>query len=362
MLWFSVLGVVMRVDIIDSNITSDGHSILQYILENDNGIVVEIITQGAAITKFLAPDKNGKMENIVLCYDDVEQYIKNADCLGAIAGRTAGRISGASFTINNQKYELESNEGNNVLHGGKSAFHLKNWYSKTIDEKDRVGVELSHISPDGEGGYPARIETKVVYYLDNSDTLHMDIFATTDGDTLFDVANHSYFNLDARLECEQSNFDRYTSIDNHKLQIHSSKFIPVRMDGCAMGMIAGVDGTAFDVRSLTRLADRIHADETQIKRRGGYDHPFLLDVNNGDDAENIANITLVSEDSGRILTITTDREAVVVYTANHLSHRAICFETQSIPDAINHRAYDCRLLTKKQPYHSHTKYNINLLK
>ncbi len=353
----------------DTGFNNDGKEIIKYILENDNDVSVEIISQGCAITKFLSPDKNGVLENIVLSYPILEQYIDNPDCMGAIGGRTIGRISGASFEIHGNRYELQPNEGNNLLHGGQTAFHLRNWHSSIMTSydkevelgQDEVGVKFTHTSPNGEGGYPGEVCTRVYYRLDNHNTLHMDIYANSTEDTIFDVANHSYFNV-ANQHSKNlmiSHWEKYSNIGEQYVRVAASKFIPVCADGCPMGMIAGVDGTAFDLRHITKLQTGIMADETQIKRRGGYDHPLLFDKNLTKECE--YPIQLVDKISGRMLSIRTTAEAVVIYTANHLSHAGICFETQGIPDAINHKSFDVKLLTPTSPYHSYTSYHVSVL-
>ncbi len=328
-----------------TGIINDGFEIIRYILSNNNGISVEIISQGCAITKFIAPDRNNNFDNIVLAYPNISYYIDNIDCFGAIVGRTAGRISNATFVIDENKYTLNPNEYNNLLHGGESAFHLKNWSSEEFTLGDSVGVKFTHISPDGEAGYPANVKTEVVYLLDNN-CLDMKITATADKKTVYDVANHSYFNLN------QSGED---DILEHGLYIDGSHFVPVNSSGCPMGLIAGVDGTSFDFRNKIKIINAVDINEIQIKRRNGIDHPILLNENKS------PQIMLYNETVGRKISIWTDRQSAVVYTGNHIKYRGICFETQSIPDAINHRGFDFELLTPTKPYYSNTKYYVDVL-
>ncbi len=330
-----------------TGIMNGNTEIMRYILTNDNGIVVEVISQGASITKIITPDRYGNFENIVLSYPRVIDYIKNRDCFGAVVGRTAGRISNAKFIIDGKKYELYPNENNNLLHGGESAFHLKNWDSELIESADGVGVRLYYISPDGEGGYPAEVRTEVVYFLNNDNVLDMKISATSSVKTVYDATNHSYFNLNQYKEKD---------ILEHYLKIDGTHFVPLKADGCPMGLIAGVDGTSFDFRKNIKIINAINIDETQIKRRKGIDHPIL--INKQEEPQ----IQLYSEVTGRKLSIWTNRRAAVVYTANHLQYKGIAFEVQDVPDAINHRGLDFELLSPDNPYFSHTKYYLDMCK
>lgn len=312
-------------------------------LKNDRGIQVDLLSVGATIEKFLVPNLYGQIDNIVLSYQDPLDYVKNTDCLGSVLGRTAGRISNSRFCIGGKWYFCEPNEGRHLLHGGKSGFHLKNWKTTSFQRENAIGVRFSLSSFDGEGGYPGEVSIEVTYMLDNQNVLSMELEGKTSQPTILNLANHSYFNLSG---------NKKNTIFDHQLQICASQFAPVDVEGCPMGLLAGVDGTAFDFRQRKKIESGICANETQIKRRGGYDHPLLLK------RQDHAQIHLIHDKTKRHLSIWTDQESVVLYTANHLGHMGVCFETQALPDGINHKGFPFQLVTPDKLYVSKTHYKI----
>ena len=213
-------------------------------------------------------NKDGLAENIVLGYDSVADYVQNADYFGSIVGRTAGRISGGQFELDGNVYELDKNEHNYNLHAGRAGLHIRNWKSEVIERESEAGVVFTLESPDGEGGYPGNVALKVTYLLDNESTIHLTYEGITDMPTILNMTNHTYFNLSG---------DKNRQVFNHRLQIKAQQFAPIQENGCPVGLLAGVDGTAFDFRVEKSIGQDIGANETQIMRGGGFDHPFLLE-------------------------------------------------------------------------------------
>jgi len=172
----------------------------QFCLMNDNGMVVRLLNFGGIITDIFAPDKDGKLENVVLGYNDYQDYETDTNFFGAIIGPVAGRIENANFSLNSNKYLLEKNDGGNHLHGGTNGFHRVIWEADTFQTDDAIGVKLSHKSKDGENGYPGNINVTVTYTLNNANQLILDYSATIDKKTYLTLTNHSYFNLSGDLK------------------------------------------------------------------------------------------------------------------------------------------------------------------
>lgn len=336
----------MRVNRASTGVELDGFDIERVIVENDKGVKVELLSVGCVIEALHVPDKKGHAENIVLKYNTVKDYLDNPDYFGSIVGRTAGRISEGKFELDGQTYELDKNEQNYNLHAGRAGLHVRNWRTEIIKEADCAGALFTLRSPDGEGGYPGNVELKVTYLLDQENTLHMTYEGITDAPTIINMTNHSYFNLSGNLNKQ---------VFDHRLQINAQQFAPIQENGCPVGLLAGVDGTAFDFRTEKSVGQDIGANETQIMRGGGFDHPFLLEKS----VE--AQICLTHLESGRRLSVWTDQDAVVVYTANHLDHKAICLETQNLPDHVNKRGFPFKAVTPEAPYKARTKIFIECL-
>src|SRR5262249_37873731 len=199
--------------------TQDGQSVDLYTLINANGSKVKITNYGCIVTLIEVPDKNGKPDDVVLGFDNLDEYLKGHPFFGAIAGRYANRIGKARFTLNGKEYQLAANNGENSLHGGKRGFDKYVWAAIEVPAKNGVALELTHTSPDGDEGYPGRLTAKVVYTFTNDNELRMDYTATTDKDTVVNLTNHTYFNLAGEGKGDilghqlMLNADRYTPVD-----------------------------------------------------------------------------------------------------------------------------------------------------
>ena len=334
----------MKLDRSSTGIQLDGFDIERIQLHNDKGIQVDVLSVGCVIEALMVPDNKGNFENIVMRYNTVQEYIKNQDYFGSIVGRTAGRISDAKFKLGGKLFELDKNDQNYNLHAGNAGLHTRNWNVKPIEEKDAVGVEFSLKSFDGEGGFPGNVNLKVTYLLNNDNTLKLMYEGDTDEPTVLNMTNHTYFNLSGNLNKQ---------VYDHRLKISAEQFAPIQENGCPVGLLAGVDGTAFDFRDEKTVGQDIGANETQIMRGGGFDHPFLLEKTDA------PQINLYHPESGRRLDVWTDQDAVVMYTANHLDHKAICLETQNLPDHVNKKGFPFEAITPEKPYKAVTKIFIS---
>jgi aldose 1-epimerase len=337
---------------------NDNKIVHSFTLINDHGVEMTCINYGCIITKIITPDKNGALENVVLGYDSLNEYVNGSSFFGAIVGRVAGRIKGGSFDLNGKTYSLAKNENSNHLHGGIKGFDKVVWNAMIIKNDTEVGVEFTYISKDGEEGYPGNLKITVTYILNNDNELSIQYTGISDADTLVNVTNHSYFNLSGNARRD---------ILNHSLMIKSDKFLELNNELLPTGEMLAVEGTPFDFTTERLINTGVISEHPQNKLAGeGYDHPFLLNTNHDEE------IVLKEPENGRTLTIETDETGVVVYSGNQLTaegeirgvpsrkYLGICLETQGLPDAIHHPHFPSWILEKDQQYSSVTKYKFGI--
>lgn len=304
------------------------------ILTNNRGMTVSFLNYGGIITEISVPDRNGNMENVVLAYGDHETYLSNPGFFGAIIGRVAGRVQGASFKIDGTTYNIEANEGRHSLHGGSTGFQQAIWNVETFETNDEVYAKLSHVSPDGEGGFPGNVEAEVMYTLNNKNQFIISYTFHTDKKTPLTLTNHTYFNLSGNAK---------NTINNHEVTLNSSQFVELDEELIPTGKILNVEGSTFDFRNGQNLENGIQSDSDQNKIVGnGYDHFFIFDK----EVENM--IFVKEEESGRTLSVQTNQPGVVMYTGNHLEeglpltenktrkYLGLCLETQGSPASLHH--------------------------
>jgi aldose 1-epimerase len=325
---------------------------------SDGAFEARIATYGGILVSMKAPDRNGKSADVVLGFDDVDGYFANfngsADAFfGALIGRYANRIAHGSFTLDEQKYSLPLNNGENTLHGGPHGFNNVVWRGKMIAN----GVELTYLSKDGEQGFPGNLTATVRYTLVKGD-LRVEYTATTDKDTVVNLTNHSYFNLAG-----------HGDILKHELTLHASQFTPVDAGLIPTGELKSVESTPFDFRKPTEVGARITADDAQIHLGHGYDHNWVLDSKGGKLSEAAE---VYDPTTGRVLKVTTDQPGIQFYSGNFLDgsvkgkggapyelHAALCLETQHFPDSPNHSTFPTTELKKGQRYHTVTVYSFS---
>ncbi|WP_085522960.1 aldose epimerase family protein [Tuberibacillus sp. Marseille-P3662] len=331
----------------------DGQKVGFYTLKNDNGMEMTCINYGCIITEILVPDRKGKFENVVLGFDNLDDYREHSSFFGAIIGRVAGRIKNAEFQLDGHSYELSKNENNNHIHGGPNGFSQVLWDVKTVDYEDAVGIEFSYMSPDGDEGYPGTLEMTVTYRLNNDNELSIIYDGLSDEKTLLNPTNHSYFNLSGNLKRD---------VLDHVLTMDSDKWIELNEELLPTGRLLDVKDTAFDFQHGRKIRDGVQSTHSQNQLVGqGYDHPFLL-------SDPV--ISLTDEKSGRQLEVWTDQPVVVCYSGNQLDgdfairgvpvkkHLGICLETQTPPDSIHHSNFQSAILDKGERYQSKTKYKF----
>lgn len=327
-----------------------------YKLTNDNGMSVSILNFGGIITEINVPSRNNIIENIVLGYKDYADYEDNPNFFGAIIGRVAGRIEGASFTLDGNTHVLEKNNGANHLHGGSEGFHQVIWASTTFQTADTIGVKLTHTSHAGSSGYVGNLEITVIYTLTNHNELSIDYSATTDKTTALALTNHSYFNLSGNLA---------ETIHNHHVTMNVDEFVELDNELIPTGNKIDVTNTPFDFRDSRQLADGIHSTSAQnLIASHGYDHYFIFN------SKEQNNIIVKEETSGRKMTVTTNQPGVVMYTANTLNkelnllegqskpYLGVCFETQGSPASLHHEGFPSIVLNADETYEKQTVFSF----
>lgn len=338
----------------------DGSTVEIFTLK-DEKLEVQVMTYGGDVISLKAPDRNGKLEDLVLGFDDPSGYYENnhsksASFFGPIVGRYANRIAHAKFSLDGKEYTLTKNDGDNSIHGGPGGFHNRIWQGKIIAD----GVELTYLSKDGEEGYPGNLSVTVRYTVTGSD-LKIEYQATTDKPTVLNLTNHSYFNLSG-----QGN----GTILQEELQLHASRFTPVDSTLIPTGELRPVTGTPFDFLKPRAVGERINADDEQIRLGHGYDHNFVID---GGGKELTLAAEVYDPASGRVLQVLTTQPGVQFYTSNFLNgsikgkqgiayprNGALCLETQHFPDSPNHPAFPMTVLRPGGEFHSVTVYRFSV--
>ncbi|WP_167578671.1 aldose epimerase family protein [Jeotgalibacillus proteolyticus] len=329
----------------------NGSKVIEYKLRNENGMELSILNYGCIITKWTAKDREGNYQNIVLGFDEFDKYLTQSPYFGAVIGRVAGRISDAAFKLNGETYQLEANQEKSCLHGGEKGFDKVVWEGRVAENQDLI---FTRTSPHMEGGFPGNLDVTVTYRLLEDDTVEIEYEGTTDQDTIINMTNHSYFNL---------NGDFNKSVVNHELMLKAGRYLPLKEDLIPTGELAPVDGTAFDFREPKTLKEGFDTNERQLEiGGGGFDHPLMLDTNFDQE------IVLSECDSGRRLTIETDQKGLVLYTGNQMDsnmtirgyntqkHMALCLETQNLPNAINEPLFPSIVLKPAETYKAKTRY------
>jgi aldose 1-epimerase len=335
----------------------DGAAIRIYTLTNKNKLQARIADYAGVVVSLNAPDRNGRMADVVLGFDTLPEYLANpTQYFGAIIGRYGNRIGAARFTLNGVEYKLPKNNGENSLHGGGDGFFKRVWKPRVLPDG---GLELSYLSKDGEEGYPGNLSVTVTYRLTDANELKIDYAATTDKDTVVNLTNHSYFNLKGAGSGD---------ILGHNLMLNAERFTPVDKGLIPTGDLLGVAGTPFDFRKLTAIGARIEQNDEQLKIGAGYDHNWVL--NKSGNALTLA-ARVEEPSSGRTLEVYTSEPGIQFYSGNFLDgsvkgkggkvygHRsAFCLETQHFPDSPNHPAFPSTVLKPGQRYQSTTVYRF----
>lgn len=345
----------------DFGTTTEGEQVELYTLRNENGMEVEIITYGGRITSLKAPDKDGNYENVVLGFDSLEDYTSENPYFGALIGRYGNRIEKGKFSLDGETYSLPQNDGENHLHGGEKGFDKVVWQAE--EGEGNNSLKLTYISEDMEQGYPGRLETVVVYTLNEDNSLDVSYEATTDKKTIVNLTQHAYFNLSADFNEE---------ILDHVIEINADKFLPVDKTLIPTGELMEVAGTPFDFREPKTIGQDIDKDgaNEQLRLGLGYDHCWVL--NEQDSGMRFA-ASAHHPESGRLMEVHTNEPGIQLYTGNFLdgtlpqpgggtyAHRTgFCLETQHYPNSPNEEGFPSVVLEPGETYSSKTTFKFSV--
>ncbi len=339
-----------------------GEEVQIYHLENKSGAFAEVLQFGAILVKLCVPDRDGRLTDVVLGYDDLAGYEVNGCFFGATIGRSGNRIAQSRFTLDGKEIVLTPNEGVNNLHSGPDGFEKKMWTASEISE-DKNAVTFSRISPDGENGFPGEFNVSVTYEMTEENELRIVYGGVCDQTTIANMTNHSYFNLAG--EGSGSAMDQY-------LTIHAEQYTPVGEESIPLGENAAVEGTPMDFRKAHKIGDEIEADFEQLRITGGYDHNYVTDGYNKASIREIAEAW--SEKTGIQMNVLTDCPCVQFYAANFVDQEhgknghvynkreAFCLETQVEPNAVNVENFHSPILEAGERYYSETIYRFSVKK
>lgn len=352
-------------------LTPDGRDCRLYTLENAAGLRADISDYGGTIVRLLAPDRSGRLADVVLGFDRAEGYVAHTSYFGCLVGRVANRIAGSKFSLDGRTFTLATNNTPAgipcQLHGGLRGFDRALWRAEPLTTSAGPALRLHYRSVDGEEGYPGNLDVTVTYTLAGS-ALHLDYVATTDQPTPVNLTNHTYFNLAG---------EGSGSVLDHVLTLHARRYTPANAGMIPTGEIAPVAGTPFDFTTPHALGERIAAPHPQLQLGAGYDHNFVIDRDGaapaaGTPSEPVPAATVWEPRSGRLLEVLTTEPGVQLYTGNFLDgslqgkggeayqHRhGFCLETQHFPDSPNQPTFPSVILRPGAVFQSTTVFRFS---
>jgi aldose 1-epimerase len=341
---------------------ADGTAIEIVRLHGSNGLEVRLITFGAAVQSIFAPDRDGRLADVVLGREDLAGYLAVRRFLGATVGRYANRIANGTFELDGARFQLPTNDGANALHGGLSGFDRKPWTITAIGESPAPFVTLSYVSADGEEGYPGTLKTDITYRISGGTELSVTFSAVTDKPTIVNLTNHSFFNL-AGVEAGGDILD-------HHVTIAADSYLPVSAAGIPLDAPSRVDATPFDFRKSHRVGARLRDANEQVLIRQGYDHNFCL--RGGATTEPRFAARVEDPGSGRVLELWTNQPGVQFYSGNfldgtvtgkygrvHRQYDALCLEPQVYPNTPNRPDFPSARLDPGQTYRHTSLYRFS---
>ena len=340
--------------------TPEGEAIVRYTMRNASGAEIALSTYGAAVVAARVPDRDGRLDDVVLGYRRPEGYFGDPAAAGKSVGRCANRIAGGRMEIEGTEYRLETNNGGNHLHGGTKGFANRMWEGRV--ETNRVVMSL--LSEDGDQGYPGTLAVEAVFDFDDDNSLEITYLARTDRTTVVNLTNHVYFNLSGEASGD---------VLDHELRLNASQVLEMDERQIPTGRRLDVAGTPQDFRTFRAFRPGIGADFNRIRDFPGYDHPFPLDGWRPGILGEAA--TLRDPHSGRTVTVLTSQPSVMVYTGNWLAggcpetksggryrdHAGVALECQNLPDAVNRPEFPSPLLHPGELYCQKTVYRFGIL-
>lgn len=342
--------------------TPQGAPIRRYTMTNRQGASVSILNLGATIASLRVPDREGRLEDVVLGYAKGEDYLRNAAFYGATVGRYANRIIGSKLTIDGRSYAL-SGTGGATLHGGSHGFYTRLWGVTSVKTPSGPALRFTLVSPDGDEGFPGRVTASVTFAWDDSNRLTIDYRATTTRTTVITMTQHSYFNLAGA---------GHGDVLGHRLRIDADFYTPAGANNAPTGEVLKVAGTPFDFTTAKPLGKDIENTDPQLASGGGYDHNFVL-RRSLIPGEVVEAARLVDPASGRALTVSTNEPGLQLYTANgrasprpmrdgqtYPTHGGVAMETEHYPDTPNLTHFPSVALRPGQVYASRTVWQFGV--
>lgn len=338
----------------------DGTKVKKFTLKNEAGMEVDVITYGGIITRWTAPDKNGLYDDVVLGFDNLEQYLEGSPYFGALIGRYGNRIAKGEFSLDGKTYSLATNDGDNHLHGGDKGFDKVIWNGKAKNTAKGSVLELTYTSQDGEEGYSGKLDVKVTYTLSDKNELDIQYEAVTDKPTVVNLTQHSYFNLSGQLS---------KPVLDHEIYLNADTYLPVDGGLIPTGEFREVAGTPFDFKVSKLIGKEIESDNEQLKLGKGYDHCWVL--NKGEEGFGMVASAYHGE-TGRFMEVYTNEPGMQFYSGNFLDgtltakgggayvkRSGFCLETQHFPDSPNQPNFPSVTLNPGEIYSSRTMFKLS---
>ncbi|GAB2751027.1 aldose epimerase family protein [Nocardioides pakistanensis] len=340
-------------------VTHDGTPVERIELHHGD-LTAAFLTFGATLQSLRAPDRDGRLDDVVLGFDTLEGYLEQDAFIGAVVGRYANRIAHGRFVLDGQEHRVPATDRGHALHGGPDGFHRQVWARRATTSVDGPQVVFEHVSQHGHMGFPGTVEVSVTYTL-TTDGLRVEYLAVADRPTLVNPTHHAYFNLAGVCG---------GTVERHELEILADRYLPVDETGIPIGGPAPVAGTPFDFREPRPVGARLRNGAEQLRNALGYDHSWVLDRPTSNDGLTLA-ARVRDPDSGRVLEVSTDRPAVHFYSGNQLdgsllgkggrTYRqsdGLCLETQTYPDSPNRPDFPPATLFPGQRFSSTTFFGL----
>jgi len=340
--------------------TRDGRDVTCYALQCAGGLRLEVLDYGAIVRCLYMPDRQGRLLDVVLGYDDLASYEQDRCYVGAAIGRYANRIRGGTFILDGRTYHVSTNDGPHHLHGGERGFGKVVWRARPFEDADTAGLVLEHTSTNGDEGYPGNLAVQVVYGLSASNVFSVEYRATADSPTPVNLTHHAYFNLSG---------EGTGDVLGHELTIRADLFTEIDSDLLPTGKLVPVEGTPLDFRQAERIGARIEESHEQLRLARGYDHTFVLAAAN----RALSPAARVFEPaSGLAMEVFTTEPGMQFYSGNFLEafrpgkhgHRyeprvGFCLETQHFADSPNHPRFPSTILRPGDELRSRTEYRLS---
>lgn len=328
-------------------------------LTNDAGAYVELSSLGAGIVEVGVPDRDGKIENVVLRYENLRDYMADGPCMGKVPGRYANRIANGRFAIEDKNYELAINNGPNALHGGPTGFQNRIWDVHVIPG----GVRFTYVSKDGEEGYPGELTVRAEYVWNDLNILDLYLTAKTNATTVVNLTNHAYWNLHGATS---------GSVLNHKLKIKANEWLPTDATLIPTGVRESVKATPMDFTESKTIGRDIKEEFAALVYGKGYDNCWVIDGwKEGFFSPSV--VVLEDTESGRVLEVGTTQPGVQIYTGNWLEgcavgpeghvysdYDGVAIECQGFPDAPNRVEFPSQELKPGETYDQHIRYSFKV--